>query len=563
MSISISVIFANADGLQAADFVVVIVYILIVTGIGLYFSRQQHDSEDYFVGGRTIPWFAAGISLIVSLLSTLTYLGATGEVIKNGLAYNLAYWVMLPAFAVIIFAWLPFFMRLRLTSVYEYLELRFGLVARWMGVALFVFILRLGWIAVIVFTLSQAVAHITYASATSFLDLDVSMDQWIVILTIAVVLIATLYTMLGGIKAVIYIDVLQYFVLLAGAIAVVVVVINNSESGPGQWWHTMTTIKRTPLVVSSWDLSTRTTLMAVSSYILFWYVCTYASDQVAMQRYFSTPSLKSAISSSVVNFIGQIFLMTILALCGMALLHYYTVSPQEIIPGVKDPQLAADQVFPHFIQYGLPAGLSGLVLAALFAVALSSIDSGVSSICTVLTVDVFRRLRPGLSAKTELLLARILTVALGVIVAGLSILAMGLPKDWNIIDTCLRTFDCALGPLAGMFIVGMLLPHVSQKVIVITTLCGLVLAFTIAWWVELGWALGLIEGESLDAVVATVRRPSSFFALPASTIFTFLLAAILGGFMKSPDYEKVAPHTWKGVVFGNGKSKKNTIELEE
>jgi len=140
---------------------------------------------------------------------------------------------------------------------------------------------------------------------------------------------------------------------------------------------------------------------------------------------------------------------------------------------------------------------------------------------------------------------------------------MRLPADWNIIDTCLRTFDCALGPLAAMFIVGMFVPHVGQKPIVISVICGVILAFSIAWWTELGWLLGLIEGESLDAVRETVGRPSSFLALPVASVFTFLLAAILGGFMKSPDYEKVAPLTWKGVVFGNGQVEIDTTELEE
>ncbi|MDC0935357.1 sodium/solute symporter [Pirellulales bacterium] len=550
MHASSLILFAAADGLQLADYVVVLLYMLAVVGIGLFFSRQQHTSEDFFLGGRNVPWFAAGISLVVSLVSTLTYLGATGEVIKHGLAYNLAYWAMLPAFCVIIFAWLPFFMRLGLTSVYEYLEHRYGLAARWLGLALFTLILRVGWVSVIVVTLAQAVAHITHASATDLLGWEVSPKDWVIVLIVTVGIIATLYTMLGGIKAVIAIDVLQYCVLMAGAIATVALVVNQTQTGPPTWWHTMTDVKRTPLEIGSWDLSTRTSFVWVSMYIFFWYVCTYASDQVAMQRYFSMPSLRAAVSSSVVNFFGQILLTAVLSLCGMALLHYYTQFPQEIVPGIIDPQHAeaADEVFPHFIQYGLPAGLSGLVVAALFAVALSSIDSGLSSVSTALTVDLFRRLKPDRPPRQELLLARVLTVAMGVLVTGLAILMMRLPGQWNIIDTCLRTFDCALGPLAAMFIVGMLLPHVGQRAIIIAVMGGVCFAFGIAWWTELGWLLGLVEGESLAAVLETARRPSSFLAMPGSAVLTFLMAAVLGGFMRGPDPDKVRPLTWRGVV---------------
>ncbi len=312
----------------------------------------------------------------------------------------------------------------------------------------------------------------------------------------------------------------------------------------------MSEVKRTPLEIASFDLSTRSSLMWVSIYIFFWYVCTYASDQVAMQRYFSMPSLRAAVLGSLVNFFGQILLTAVLSLCGMALLHYYTQVPQEIVAGITDPQHAeaADEVFPHFIQYGMPAGLSGLVLAALFAVALSSIDSGLSSVSTVLTVDLFRRLKPDRSPKQELVLARILTVATGVLVTGLAVLMMRLPGQWNIIDTCLRTFDCALGPLAAMFIVGMLLPHVGQRAIVIATVSGLCFAFGIAWWTELGWLFGLVQGESLTAVLESTPRPSSFLAMPGSAVATFLLAAVLGGFMQGPDRDKVQPLTWRGVV---------------
>ena len=131
---------------------------------------------------------------------------------------------------------------------------------------------------------------------------------------------------------------------------------------------------------------------------------------------------------------------------------------------------------------------------------------------------------------------------------GLAVLMMRLPGQWNIIDTCLRTFDCALGPLAAMFIVGMLLPHVGQRAIVIATVSGLCFAFGIAWWTELGWLFGLVQGESLTAVLESTPRPSSFLAMPGSAVVTFLLAAVLGGFMQGPDRDKVQPLTWRGVV---------------
>ena len=241
------------------------------------------------------------------------------------------------------------------------------------------------------------------------------------------------------------------------------------------------------------------------------------------------------------------------ALCGMAILSYYTQNPVELVAGVTDPRdpQVADKVFTHFIEHGLPAGISGLVVTALFAAAMSSVDSGINSVSTVLTVDVFRRLRANRSIKHELLVARILTVVVGIGCTGLAWVLMDLPSDWNIIDTAIRTFDCALGPLGAMFIVGMFLPHVGQLAVVVSTVCGFVLALAIAWWTELVWFMGLTDAATLEQAQQVVSPPSPFLINPIAAVFTFSLAAVLGALLASPDAERVRPLTWRGVVFGD------------
>jgi len=555
------VLGVGSVGFQRTDYLVILAYMAGVLGMGIFLARRQHDSEDYFLGGRKLPWFAVGLSLVASLISTLSYLGYPGEVIRHGVANAVSNLVIPLALLLISLMWLPFFMRLRLISVYEYLGRRFGLGAHWVGVGLFVFILRMGWMAVIVLTVSQAVAHITFDSAQVLLERSFGWkpdyDSWIMVLMFASGILATVYTMLGGIKAVIWTDVAQFFVLLVGALLTLIIVAHETQTGPDVWWHTLTAVNHKPLVVASWDLSERTTLLWISLYIFFWFMCTYSGDQVAMQRYFSTPSIRAGVYANIVNCVAQLVLTAILALCGMALLTYYTQFPAEIVAGITDPQnpLAADSVFPHFIGHNLPAGISGLVVAALFAVAMSSLDSGLNSVSTVLTVDVFGKLKPNRTSYEQLVLARILTMVLGVVVTALSIAMMRLPDDWNIIDTCLRTFDCALGPLAAMFIVGMFLPHVGQRAIIISALTGLAVAFVIAWWTELGWLLGLIKANNLDTAIQTIRRPSSYLALPASTVFTFLMAAVLGAFLRGPDLEKTHALSWRAVVFGSHQPK--------
>ena len=156
----------TTGGLQGFDYLVVVIYLLGVLAVGVYFSRQQTRSEDYFVGGRQMPWFAVGLSIMASLLSTISYLASPGEMIKNGPTMALA-WLVVPfVFVVVSFVWLPFLMKLKLTSVYEYLDRRFGSSCRanWPASCLSSCCDCSGWGLVVLTAIGVAVADITYAS---------------------------------------------------------------------------------------------------------------------------------------------------------------------------------------------------------------------------------------------------------------------------------------------------------------------------------------------------------------------------------------------------------------
>jgi len=534
---------ALSEGLQAFDYLVVVVYMLAVIGIGIYASRQQKGGEDYFVAGRSMPWMAVGLSMVATLLSSITYLGTPGELIEHGLGQSIGHLAAPFAYAVITFVWLPFFMRMKMTSVYEYLERRYGLVARWLGAGLFVFVLRLFWMAIIVHTSAQAVSVITYDSVIRIAGVDWIQDTWTRILIAAIGVFATLYTMLGGIKAVIWTDVLQFVALFLGAALTTVFIAYETGTGPVDWWNKLTASQSLddqfpPL--ASWDLAERTTVLWTCSSVFFWYVCTFACDQVAMQRFFSTPSVGAAIRASCANFVADMAITVLLALCGMALLTYYDMFPTDILGGKTDPREVADHVFPHFIAHGLPVGISGVVVAALFAVAMSSLDSGVNSVSTVITVDFIRRRNPNISSHQEVTIARVLTLVIGLGCTALAYAIFELPKDQNIVSMTMRTFNCALGPLATMFIVGMFLPHVGQAAIVIATITGTLLTILIAWWSELFALVGI-----------DVPSPSPFMVTPLAFMLTFSLAALLGALLPQPDYERVRSLTWRVVVFGD------------
>ena len=462
-------------------------------------------------------------------------------------------WLSMPlAFLVVNFLWIPFFMRLGVTSIYEYLESRFGLVARLTAMALFVFILRLLWMATIVLTASRAVALITHESASQIFRTQISLDQWTLTVLLAVGLLATVYTMLGGIKAVIWTDVVQFSALFGGVVLTLIFIAWKTGTGPVDWWNTTTAGGHELPPLASWDITERNTILFAVLAAVFWYGCTFIGDQVAVQRYLTTSSVKAALRANIVNFVGDFVIMVLLAVCGMALLTYYLdpAFQTEIAKGISNPRDpdVADKVFPHFIAYGLPSGVSGFVVAALFAVAMSSLDSGVNSVSAVLTIDVFNRLRSTKLRSDGLWLPRVLTLIVGLVCTGLAWGMFNIPESYNIIGITARTYNCALGPLAAMFVVGMFLRRPGEAAVVAAALIGLMIAFCSAWWVELTWSIGLTDFDTLKEATKHHSGPSPFLIIPIAATSTFLIAALLGFILPNPKAGKTDQYSWRAVV---------------
>ncbi|MDP6447015.1 MAG: sodium/solute symporter [Pirellulaceae bacterium] len=547
--------------MQLLDYIVIVIYLGAVVGAGWYFSREQEEQEDYFVGGRQLPWLAVGLSIVATMLSTVSYLAAPGEVIQHGLALSMGWLAMPLAFVVVNFLWVPFFMRLGVTSIYEYLEHRFGLTARLTAVGLFVFILRMFWMATIVLTASRAVAQITHTSLVELFNVQVSLESWTLIVLLAVGVFATFYTMLGGIKAVVWTDVAQFIALFAGLVFTLIFVAWHTGTGPLDWWRTTTSDAGAghdfpPL--ASFDITTRNTVLFTVLSSVFWYACTFIGDQVAVQRYLTTPSVGAALKSNIVNFAADFIVMVMLAVCGMALLTYYLdpAYQTEIANGVTDPRdpAVADKVFPHFIAHGLPVGISGLVVAALFAVAMSSLDSGINSVAAVLTIDVFRRLSraPSNSKKARvdnsLTLPRAITVVVGLLCTILAWILLSIPERYNIIGITARTFNCALGPLAAMFVVGMFVKRAGEKAVVIAAAAGLTTAICLAWWVEIMWAVGLTDYATLDRAVETLAGPSPFLITPIAATLTFVIGSCLSWVFPNTRLAETEALLWRSIV---------------
>ena len=470
-----SIVENNQGGLTFIDVTVIVAYLLIMLYMGLKIARKQRSTEDFFVGGRDLPAWAVGISLFASVMSTILYLGQPGEMFRTGLSF-LTRNLPLPLILIVVcFVWIPFFMRLRLTSAYEYLERRFNYSVRALA-AIFCLLLIFGWISVVVLTASMALVEITRIEAILPFINDADSAVYATILGVGA--FSIFYTTLGGIRAVIWTDVIQFFVLLIGALFTMGAVAWMTSSNVGDWIEVSQTYKHEEVQWFDWDVRNRSTVFSISLSLFMWMVCTHGANQMAMQRYFTVRNVKAARISYVISAVAALALGVILAGVGISLMYfiqqYDLPASAGILSDIRSVRnVAQDSVFPQFISIYMPSGLRGLVVAALFAAAMSTIDSGANSASTILTVDFMRRFDPKSEAsQLELKRARIMTACMGVLVVGYTIVLYELSKGSDIISLAQKGFNCFLGPLGALFVLGMFVKRATPVSVIPALILG-------------------------------------------------------------------------------------------
>ncbi|MEX2112565.1 MAG: sodium/solute symporter, partial [Pirellulales bacterium] len=427
---------ANPAVLTWLDGLVIVLYFLGMLGVGGYYMARNKTEEDYLLGGRHMSPWTVGLSLFATMISTISYLAMPGEMIRHGPLYFtniLAY----PVIALVV-GWflIPLFMKLPLTSAYEILETRLGLSVRMLG-AVFFLTLRLLWMAVIL-----------YATTTIVLVPLLGLDAAAVPYLCAVLgLITVAYTSMGGIRAVVATDVAQTFILLAGAIAALVL-ISWQLGGVGAWWPRTWAENWDPPTLG-YDPTARMSLIGAITSTFFWHVCTAGSDQMAIQRYLSTRDVHAARRMFNISLSANVVISLLLATLGMALLAWFRSFPEMLAAG-QSIEGNADQLFPRFIAVGLPAGVSGLIVAGLLAAAMSSLSSGLNSSCAVISVDFLERFgRRDVANSDSVRRTRYVAWCVGVVVVLLST-AVGAVTG-NLLEIAYKVTNLLVAPLFGLF----------------------------------------------------------------------------------------------------------------
>jgi len=361
---------------------------------------------------------------------------------------------------------LPVYMKQKVTSAYELLEDKLGISARLLGAGMFL-VLRLFWMSLLVYLTAKAIAIM--------IGVDERFIPLIVLITGA---FAITYTSLGGLRAVVITDLMQTILLYGGACLVIGTV--TYKMGGFGWFPTEWQADiwdKQPIF--SPDPSTRVTVVGSILSVLIWYTCTSGGDQVSIQRFMATKDATTARKAIGMQLIVGATVGITLGFVGFALLGYFQANPQLLPEGMTLKE-NADKIFPHFIAFHLPEYVSGLVVAGLFAAAMSSIDSGVNSITAVVMTDLLDRFgKKPETEKKHVLFARVLAVCIGVVVVLCSAMMEHVPG--NITAVTNKTVNLLTVPIFLLFFFALFVPYANAPGVWVGVICSVTVASLIAF----------------------------------------------------------------------------------
>ncbi|MBN2317404.1 MAG: sodium:solute symporter [Sedimentisphaerales bacterium] len=426
------------------------IYLVGIIATGIYFSRKNTSTEEYFVGGRSFAGWVVGFSLVGTSISSITFLAFPADSFKTAWLRYLPN-LMLPVGIVIAsYVYLPFFRRGKITSAYEYLEGRFGPSIRVYGAGAFI-ITQLVRLSMILYLLSLVLHEM------------LGLSPFMCILVGGT--FVALYTIIGGIDAVIWTDVVQTLVLTLGSILCLGIIIHKLPGGLGQIFSVairehkfslseLTDGKLSP-VPWGFSLERKTVMMMFFLGLTTW-LTEYSTNQNTIQRYCASKNVHEARKAMWVCVCCSLPIWTFYMFLGTSLFAFFDSFPTSETTEMLTGARKAEQVLPFFIMNYLPPGVTGLVIAAALAAAMSSLDSIINAVATVGIVDIYRRhLVKGREDKHYLKVAWIFaSVAAAVMIGGAILLAKSDTKTLQ--DTATILASLFAGGLLGMYMLGFL-----------------------------------------------------------------------------------------------------------
>ncbi len=488
--------------MQTLDLIIIFGYLIGVTLFGFWFAPKQETTEDYFVGDRSVPWWAIAASIVATETSTITFISVPGIAFAKGGNFQfmqLVFGYMLGRI-VISLLFIPMYFRGELQTVYQLLGERFGTKVKMLASALFVVMRNIA--DGIRLLLTAIVLSAVYVAFQPDADVNLVIVSSVVLLGVVMII----FTYYGGMEAVIWVEVVQLGIYIGGAIAAAVVILNQVEGGMPRVMELGAQFGKFNLFDFSWDFTKTYTFWAGLIGGCFLTMSTHGTDQYLVQRYLCTnkasrASLALLSSGAVVlgQFIGFLFI-------GVLLFAFYAPfnTAEYTNAGVANSGVAAtfpfaggDKVFPDFITKHMPSGLSGLVIAAIFAAALSS---SLNSIAATFVNDLYKPFARNKDDKHLLKISGWLTLLFGVVQILVALVVM--KQNRSALDQALSIASLFNGPVLGVFLVGAFFKRVTQTPALVGMAASILLMIYIKFFTPLAWTWYVLVGSLTTLVVA-------------------------------------------------------------
>ena len=464
------------------NWMVLILYLVAMLGMGIYFMRRENGADDFFKGGGRVPWWAAGISIYATMLSAITYMAIPAKAYATDWTYYPMLWMIPVVGFPVIRYYLPYFRRLKAASAYAILEERFNTATRLMASALFC-IFMVARMALVLYLPSLALTAVT------------GIDIYLCIVLMGLVTIV--YCTMGGVEAVIWGDVVQGCILVGGAIFAAVYLWAGTEGGFSGAWQLAVDNDKLRLFEWSWDYRRVTFWVAILGGGIANNLISYTSDQTVIQRYMTTKDEKSAGRSILVNGFMSVFISVAFYFIGTGLYTFYKTHPASLDITMQQ----GDAIFPYFMMSQMPAGLAGLLIAAIFAATMSTISSNINSVSTAFSIDFIQRFRPKTTDAALLRTARWTCVVSGLIGLGIALLM----ATWDI-ASLLDYFNTILGlltsGLGGLFVMAVFFPRIKGRAALTGFIAGEAAVFLMWMFTDVNFFLFGAAGIVVSVLVS-------------------------------------------------------------
>src|SRR5450755_4678886 len=434
-------------GLNKLDFAIIALYLAGITLFGLRFRKKQRSLRDYFLAGRDIPWWAIALSIVAAETSTLTIISIPGLAYDTNLTFLQVVMGYVVGRVVISFVLLPHYFRGDLYTAYELIERRFGRGLRSLTAGLFL--------------LTRAAAEGVRVYAVSIV-VSIALGSG-EIASIAIITALTLiYTFEGGLAAVIWTDVVQTIIYVAGTLVGVFTILHLMPGG----WAAIHAVAATAGKLQVFDFTPNFwkpyTFWAGLIGGAFLTTASHGTDQLIVQRLLAARSQRQSVAALLSSGVAVLFQFALFLLVGVMLFAYYRV------PSATFGK--ADRIYPTFIVTHMPHGISGLLIAAILAAAMSNLSAALNSLSSSSMMDFYLRRNREVSEKRKMRLSRISTLCWALILFGFAVLS--LHKVGRVVEVGLQIASVAYGALLGVFLLGVLTKRANQTGAMIGMLCG-------------------------------------------------------------------------------------------